>query len=212
MEKIKFRDTVIMYASIWDAIENLKSINKKYQAFKAIMDYGIYEIVPEIDCKEVSLIVNIALPLINASNNRYLKNLDKKLDGHLGGRPEQFSSYDVMNLQKSGLSNKQIAEKLGCSASTVYNKLQKLKTLNTNIKVNGESKDNLFNKDVKDDKDYFDDNSKNDNVKENPLQMLCSNVVQNLNKPKTLGEKMEEMENDDRITVLILSYNHYCYC
>lgn len=201
-EKLKINDSVVIYSSLWEAIELLPSLKKKYETIKAILDYGIYDIAPNPSCNEVKAIIVQALPNINSAKMKYKQSCDNGKYGSLGGRPEKISKEEVNELVKKGFTNRQIAEKLGCDISTVSRKLQNCKTLNDN---------NTKNNNEKNDKDYFNDNPENDNVEENPLQMLCSTVVHNLNKPKTLGQKMEEMEADDRITVLILSYTHYCY-
>lgn len=196
MEKLKFRDAMIIYANVWESIETLSSIKKKYITIKSLIEYGIYDILPKVNSPEIKAIINMALPLINESNLNYLKQVNNGEFGKLGGRPEEFTESDIKNLQKRGLTIKQIANTLGCNPTTVYRKLQNCKTLKDNKK--GNIKEETNNKD-----NYYDEEECDNNI---------NNISSgNINKPKTLGEKMEEMENDDRITVLILSYTHYCY-
>lgn len=206
-EKLKINDSVVIYSSLWEAIELLPSLKKKYETIKAILDYGIYDIAPNPSCNEVKAIIVQALPNINSAKMKYKKSCDNGKYGSLGGRPEKISKEEVNELVKKGFTNRQIAEKLGCDISTVSRKLQNCETLNDNDTKNNNEKTE------KNDKDYFDNNAKKDyvekdNSEEDYFKTLCSTVVQNMNKPKTLGEKMEE---DDRITVLILSYTNYCY-
>lgn len=189
MEKLKFRDAMIIYANVWESIETLSSIKKKYTAIKSLIEYGIYDILPEVNSPEIKAIINMALPLINESNLNYFKQVNNGEFGKLGGRPEEFTESDIKNLQKRGLTIKQIANTLGCNPTTVYRKLQNCKTLKDNKKGNDNeeinSKDNYY-----DEKEY----EVNNNIKNNYYK--TDNISSgNINKPKTLGEKMEEMDD-----------------
>lgn len=216
-EKLKINDSVVIYSSLWEAIELLPSLKKKYETIKAILDYGIYDIAPNPSCNEVKAIIVQALPNINSAKMKYKQSCDNGKYGSLGGRPEKISKEEVNELVKKGFTNRQIAEKLGCDISTVSRKLQNCKTLNDNSNEDNNGKDNCYekieykiNNNIKDN-NYDEEKSKiNNNIKNNYYS--TDNISSgNINKPKTLGQKMEEMESDDRITVLILSCTHYCY-
>lgn len=214
MENLKFRDAMIIYANVWESIETLSTIKKKYTAIKSLIEYGIYDILPEVNSPEIKAIINMALPLINESNLNYFKQVNNGEFGKLGGRPEEFTESDIKNLQKRGLTIKQIANTLGCNPSTVYRKLQNCKTLKDNSNEDNNSKDNFYEKieykinNIKDN-NYDEEKSKiNSNIKNNYYS--TDNISSgNINKPKTLGEKMDKLEEDDRFAILIPSYTYY---
>ena len=58
--------------------------------------------------------------LIDKSKKKYQA---CKNNGNRGGRPELFPLSEMQKLQAAGLTNEQIAQKLGCSLQTVIKKL-----------------------------------------------------------------------------------------
>ena len=202
MEKVKFRDAMVIYANVWEAIETLSSINKKYITIKSLIEYGIYDILPEVNSPEIKAIINMALPLINEANLNYFKQVSNGEFGKLGGRPEEISEIDIISLQKRGLTIKQIATTLGCNTSTVYRKLQKCKTLNENKKYNIVNE--CDNEEHKNNNDINNNNYNEEYSNINNYYTTNNTSFGNIIKPKTLGDKISEIDEDERFAFLIL--------
>lgn len=181
--KIIIRDAVVIYSSLWEAIELLNSEKERYIALKNIIDYGIYGIEPNVKSKRIKGIIIQALPVINKAYSRHVKAVSQGKYGASGGRPESISIDNVIELQRKGYTISQIAEELECSISTVYKKLEKLKTLNSNVNkkynTNYNTNVNVANINV-----YDKDKIKYDNKEE-----------YNYKKIKTLGEKMNSLDS-----------------
>lgn len=73
------RDSVVFYRSFYEAIRELPD-GDLVKCFKAIMDYGLDEVVPE-EAGIAKSIYLMAKPQIDANNKRYL-------NGTKGGRPK----------------------------------------------------------------------------------------------------------------------------
>lgn len=73
------RDSVVFYRSFYEAIRELPD-EDLVKCFKAIMDYGLDEVVPE-EAGIAKSIYLMAKPQIDANNKRYL-------NGTKGGRPK----------------------------------------------------------------------------------------------------------------------------
>ena len=92
-----------------------KSIEDAYKFVKAVAQYGLYGEYDESD------------PIINALMQQAIFGIDRAVsnqqkhveDGKKGGRRKQFPDEDIWSLKDSGLSNKEIADKLQCSIRTV---------------------------------------------------------------------------------------------
>lgn len=91
MEKI-VRDGFVMYASFFEAIENLneEQFNK---CMRAICKYGLYGDVPEGADGIVQTVFMLVKPQIDANNRRYL-------GGYKGGRPKKDQSGEVKTEKK----------------------------------------------------------------------------------------------------------------
>lgn len=118
------KDSAPLYESTYRAIMSSKlNDKKKLEALTKFLDFGFYnEEIPDDD-------TNPILSVIYMSNKRLFVTTKEKYnkskeDGNKGGAQEQIRIEDVVMLKNQGLSNKDIAEKLGCSVRTVERKLE----------------------------------------------------------------------------------------
>ena len=118
------KDSAPLYESTYRAIMSSKlNDKKKLEALTKFLDFGFYnEEIPDDD-------TNPILSVIYMSNKRLFVTTKEKYnkskeDGNKGGAQEQTRIEDVVMLKNQGLSNKDIAEKLGCSVRTVERKLE----------------------------------------------------------------------------------------
>jgi hypothetical protein len=68
----------------------------------------------------VGFVKAMCVTLIDKSKKKYSV---CKTNGNKGGRPTQYPVEEMLKLRASGLSNDEIAAKMGCSVQTVNNKL-----------------------------------------------------------------------------------------
>lgn len=65
------------------------------------------------------IVIGAIAPNIKKAKDRYAVAVE---NGKKGGRKERFSADEIQSLKQQGLTNQQIADKLGCSVSTVEKK------------------------------------------------------------------------------------------
>lgn len=118
------RDSSIMFFTTYKTIMLSKlSYKKKLEAIATFLDFGFYDVdIPDSDEHAV-------LSAIYMSNKNLFVSMKKKHNkqieaGATGGAPIQTKAKDVIKLKNDGLSNKDIAEQLGCSERTVERKLK----------------------------------------------------------------------------------------
>jgi hypothetical protein len=68
------------------------------------------------------MVNSMCAALINKSKNRYKA---CKENGQQGGAPKKYSENQIMALHNQGMSDKDIAEKLGCAVRTVQRAIAK---------------------------------------------------------------------------------------
>ena len=88
---------------------------------KQIIYFGVTGEMTSTDPIVTGIVNGMCATLINNSKKRYDTSVS---NGKKGGKPEQFSTDDIINLQKQGLSKQEIADKLGCNIKTVQRKLE----------------------------------------------------------------------------------------
>lgn len=120
------QDNFVFLASWYDAIEALKESNGEEFAnkfAKQIIDYGVTGQLTTDDPLIVGLINGMCKTLIDKSKNRYAACVN---NGKRGGRPAQYNQEEIISLHEAGLSDKEIAENLGCTVRTVQRALEEI--------------------------------------------------------------------------------------
>ena len=69
-----------------------------------------------------------AMPSMRNSKQKYYKSVDD----NKGGRPTEISTEEIMQMKQEGMTNKQIAAKLGCSVSNIENRVTTYKKKHPN--------------------------------------------------------------------------------
>ena len=113
-----------MYSTTYRAIMSSKlSASKKLEALATFLDFGLYnQEIPDSDTNAVLSAIYISnKELFTSMKEKYLKS---KEDGAKGGAPEKVNADDVNKLREQGLSNEDIAKKMGCTVRTVQRKLR----------------------------------------------------------------------------------------
>jgi|GEM_PF-4103192 len=114
------KESMVIYESAYKAINYLPDEKLQLEAFKGLMEYGFYGVVPESENPFVNMIYVQAIPSMRSAKERYEKAVE---NGKMGGRPTEVSTEEIMEMKKSGMTNKQIADKLHCSVKNIENRV-----------------------------------------------------------------------------------------
>lgn len=124
-------ESFVFYESVWKAYLTLRDrigLESAAHFFECIAEFGLYGVLPpNDDIVYTQGFEQTATSIYHAKNKRLIA----IENGKKGGRKERHSAEEVAKLKAEGLTNKQIAEKLGYSEETVRLKLNKAKEKTT---------------------------------------------------------------------------------
>lgn len=149
MKKEVLNNSFVFYATNLEVIETLEETDKELanDFMKAIIEYGIYGEYENTNPIIKVLMVQAGFG-IDKAKDRYAVAVE---NGKKGGRPKTVDEYKVRELKGQGLTNKQIAEELKCSVSSVEKinakNRKNRKNLNVNVNVNDNENVNIIDKD-----------------------------------------------------------------
>lgn len=110
------KESMVIYESAYKAINYLPDEKSQLEAYRGLMEYGFYGIIPESTNPFVNMVYVQAIPSIRSAAEHYEKAVE---DGRRGGRPTEVPTTEIIRMKESGMTNKQIAEKLGCSEKNI---------------------------------------------------------------------------------------------
>ena len=114
------KESMVICESAYKAIGYLPDDKLQLEAFRGLMEYGFYGIIPESENPFVNMVYVQAIPSMRSAAERYEKAIE---DGRKGGRPTEVSTTEIVKMKECGMTNKQIAEKIGCSERNVEKRL-----------------------------------------------------------------------------------------
>ena len=144
MKKEILNNSFVFYATNLEVIETLEETDKELanDFMKAIIEYGIYGEYENTNPIIKVLMVQAGFG-IDKAKDRYATAVE---NGKKGGRPKTVDEDKVRELKGQGLTNKQIAEELKCSVSSVEKinakNRKNRKNLNDNVNVNVNDNEN----------------------------------------------------------------------
>ena len=141
------RDSFVFYRSFAEVISMVPDAEDKITLLNALIEYGLNGTKPDLQYP-LSAMFKQMTSSIEGAQKRYQASVE---NGKKGGRPKTVDEYKIRELKEQGLTDKQIAEELKCSISSVEKVPVKTRK---NLKVN-ETRKNQKNP--------------NDNVNENIL-------------------------------------------
>lgn len=110
------KESMIIYESAYKAINYLPNEKLQLEAFKGLMEYGFYGTVPKSENPFVNMVYVQAIPSMRNAKERYDASVE---NGRKGGRPAVIPIEDILQMKQDGMTNKQIAERLGCSEKNI---------------------------------------------------------------------------------------------
>lgn len=115
-----YKSSTVIYESAYLAIEYLQDGALKWEAIKGLLRYGFYGELPESNNPFINMIYTQAIPSMQNAKYRYEKAVS---GGKKGGRPTAISTEDIIAMKSNGMTNKQIAEQLGCTIKNIENRI-----------------------------------------------------------------------------------------
>lgn len=141
MNKQVVNNSFVVYATYYEVVKELEQTDpeKAFALLKAIMDYGFYGEYDDSDIMIKLLMKQIGFG-IDKSNDRYAKAVE---NGKKGGRPSTIDKGKIIYLHNQGMTNRQVADELNCSLSTVEKTISKYKKDNNFLTENRKNPQNL---------------------------------------------------------------------
>ena len=113
----------VFYASWYELIAAYDAAGQPEMASeiaKQIVNYGVTGQITTDNPLIVGIINGMCVPLIDKSKSRYAMSIS---NGGKGGRPAKYSKDEMCQLRDQGLTQQEIADRLGCSKKTVQRAL-----------------------------------------------------------------------------------------
>jgi hypothetical protein len=118
-----------------------------YDFIKAVSEFGLYGVMPDEDSAVWLYGFEQTITSIGKAKDRYTAAVE---NGKKGGRKPTVSKEQALELKAQGLTNKQVAEQLNCSVSTIEKinaeNRKNQKNLNDNVNVNDNKNENINEK------------------------------------------------------------------
>ncbi len=115
-----YKSSTVIYESAYSAIEYLQDNTSKWEAIRGLLRYGFYGESPESENPFINMIYTQAIPSMKSAKQRYEKAVS---DGKRGGRPTEVSTEEIITMKSNGMTNKQIAEQIGCTTKNIENRV-----------------------------------------------------------------------------------------
>lgn len=114
------KESMVIYESAYKAIGYLPDEKSQLEALKGLLEYGFYDTIPESDNPFIKMIFVQAIPSMRSAKERYELSVE---NGRKGGRPAAVPTEDIVKMKQDGMTNKQIAEQLGCSEKNIEKRI-----------------------------------------------------------------------------------------
>lgn len=112
-------ETFVFYGSWRETLEGFKEDFGADYAKEALWNLMTLATAGDIETEKKSIIgfiTGCVMPNIDAAKKRYDAAVE---NGKKGGRPKKIDEEEVIKLKGQGMKNREIAEKLGCSESSI---------------------------------------------------------------------------------------------
>ena len=160
------KNSALIYEGTYQAINYIPDADAQLEAYRGIIEYGLYGTEPHSENPFVNMVYVQAIPYLNKARERYQKAVES---GKKGGRPTQIDKERVQELKENGLSLKEIAAELGVPENTVKSILYRegakgAKGMQRGANLNDNVNDNV---NVNDNENVNEKEKENDTVHEN---------------------------------------------
>ena len=118
-------ENFVFYGSWKEHLDGLKDLCGEDVAKEVvwqIVNYGTSKEFDTDDQKIINMVNGMCRDLIESAKKRRSTSVE---NGNRGGRPKHFSDEEIISLYNKGLSEQDIADKLGCNIRTVQRAILK---------------------------------------------------------------------------------------
>ena len=148
------RDSLVFDRSFAEVISMIPDAEDKIALLNALIEYGLNGTEPDLQY-HLSAMFKQMTSSIAGAQKRYQASVE---NGKKGGRPKTVDEHKIRELKEQGLTDKQIAEELKCSISSVEKVPVKTRK---NLKVNDrKNRNNETRKNQKNPNDNVNENEK----------------------------------------------------
>ena len=164
------KNSALIYEGTYQAINYIPDEKLQLEAYRGIIEYGLYGTEPHSENPFVNMVYVQAIPYLNKARERYQKAVES---GKKGSRPTQIDKERVQELKENGLSLKEIAAELGVPENTVKSILYRegakgAKGMQRGANLNDNVNDKVnVNDNVNDNENVNEKEKENDTVHEN---------------------------------------------
>lgn len=109
------RDSFVFYRSFAEVISMIPDAEDQIALLNALIEYGLNGTEPDLQYP-LSAMFKQMTSSIEGAQKRYQASVE---NGKKGGRPKTVDKHKIRELKEQGLTDKQIAEELKCSISSV---------------------------------------------------------------------------------------------
>ena len=112
-------ESFVFYESVYKQVQRLENklgAEVAMSFLNAVMEFGLYGVMPEEEDDVWLYGFEQTITSIDRAKDRYEKSIE---NGKKGGRPKKFDEQQMLELKRKGMSNKDIAARMGCSVRTV---------------------------------------------------------------------------------------------
>lgn len=137
-------DNFVFYGSWRESLEGFREEFGDDYAKEALWNLMLAATAGDIETERKSIIGFISgavMPNVNKAKDRYAAAVE---NGKKGGRPKKIDENKALELKQKGMTNKQVAEALGCSVSSI----EKINAENRKNQNNQNNQNNQKNQDI----------------------------------------------------------------
>jgi len=210
-------NALILTKSTWIAICQLP-LAERIEAVTIMADFALYGEIIESDKFYINAITSMFLPNAVAMDRRYKQSVR---NGKLAEHEKKFQDEEIIKLHQKGMTNKQVADEIKCSESTVKRAIanfrlakeedeaEKLKEEADRVKAEEEKFMRVHNLEIEKEKEHepekeLENKKEHENEPENEhdidteLVKLISNITE---LPETIFDDLKDFNKYDRLCI-----------
>lgn len=113
-------DPIIFRKDVYEKVNRLQN-NLRLEAYDGLIEHQLSDTIPQSDNPEVSAIFTFAIPATRTAAERRAILI---ANGKKGGRPPKVPTTEIVEMRESGMTIKQIAEKLDVTEQNIRYRLR----------------------------------------------------------------------------------------
>lgn len=112
--------TIVIYESTYRAVSYLPDEALQLEALRGLLEYRFYDTLPDSTNPLGNMVFVQAIPCMRNAKERWEISFE---NGRKGSRLTPISTDSIIRMKQEGMTNKQIADKVGLSEKTIENRI-----------------------------------------------------------------------------------------